>query len=125
MQDYASLSHTKWDCKYHLVFIPKYRKKSLFKELRQHLGDVFRDLAEQRESRIHEGHLRPDHVHMMISIPPKYSVAQVVGVVSYNMNAPRGDIVEANIVDSTGESMVVTFYVSQDSGTWQIYSIGR
>jgi putative transposase len=74
-----SLRHTAWDCKYHVVFIPKYRKKVLFKELRSHLGEVFRALAEERESRIEEGHLQPDHVHMLISIPPKYSVAQVVG----------------------------------------------
>ena len=81
MEDIGSLSHTKWDCKYHLVFIPKYRRKSLYKELRQHLGDVFRSLAERRESRVEEGHLMADHVHMLISIPPKYSVAQVVGFI--------------------------------------------
>jgi putative transposase len=70
MDEYQSLSHTKWDCKYHMVFIPKCRRKTLYIELRRHLGDVFRRLAEQRESRIEEGHLMPDHVHMMISIPP-------------------------------------------------------
>ena len=77
--DYETLSHSKWDCKYHVVFIPKYRKKALFAELRRHLGSVFRTLAEQKESRIEEGHLMPDHVHMLISIPPKYAVAHVVG----------------------------------------------
>ena len=76
-----SLSHTKWECKYHVVFIPKYRRKVLYEELRQHLGDVFRKLALQKESRIEEGHLMPDHVHMMISIPPKYAVSQVVGFI--------------------------------------------
>ena len=76
-----SLQHTKWECKYHVVFIPKYRRKALFGELRQHLGLVFRELAAQRECRVEEGHLAPDHVHMLISIPPKYSVAQVVGYV--------------------------------------------
>lgn len=74
-----SLAHTRWDCKFHIVFIPKYRKKSLFNELRKHLGDVFRQLARQRECTIHEGHTQADHVHMLISIPPKYAVAQVVG----------------------------------------------
>ena len=64
-----------------MVFIPKYRKKTIFGRLRQHLGGVLRRLAEQRESRIEEGHLMPDHVHMMISIPPKYSVAQVIGYI--------------------------------------------
>src|SRR5205814_4149102 len=81
MDDYESLSHTKWDCKYHVVFIPKCRRKTLYVELRQHLGEVFRQLAGQKESRIEEGHLLVDHVHMMISIPPKYAVSQVVGYI--------------------------------------------
>ena len=81
MDDYESLSHTKWDCKYHVVFIPKYRRKVLYGRLRRYLGDVFRKLALQKESRIEEGHLMPDHVHMMISIPPKYAVSQVVGFI--------------------------------------------
>ena len=81
MEDEASLSHTKWECKYHIVFIPKCRRKTLYQELRRHLGEVFRRLAEQKESQIEEGHLQPDHVHMMISIPPKYAVSQVVGYI--------------------------------------------
>lgn len=79
MNDVESLSHTKWECKYHVVWIPKYRKKSLYGELRRYLGSTFRELAMQRESRVIEGHLLPDHVHVLISIPPKYAVAQVVG----------------------------------------------
>ena len=81
MPDIETLSHTKWDCKYHVVFIPKYRRKALYHELRQHLGEVFRALAEQKECRIEEGHLMGDHVHMLLSMPPKYSVAQVVGFI--------------------------------------------
>jgi putative transposase len=81
MDDYESLSHTKWDCKYQVVFIPKYRRKVLYGELRQYLGEVFRRLALQKESRIEQGHLMPDHVHMMILIPPKYAVSQVVGFI--------------------------------------------
>jgi len=81
MDDYQSLSHTRWDCKYHVVFIPKCRRKMLYGELRRHLGSVFRTLAEQRECRIEEGHLMADHVHMLISIPPKYSVAQAIGYI--------------------------------------------
>ena len=81
MSNYKSLNHTKWECKYHIVFIPKYRKKRIYGEIRRELAEVFRRLAEQRESRIEEGHLLPDHVHMMISIPPKYSVSQVIGYV--------------------------------------------
>jgi putative transposase len=81
MDEYKSLCHTKWDCKYHVVFIPKNRRKMLYVELRKYLGEVFRRLAEQRECVIEEGHLMIDHVHMMISIPPKYSVSQVVGYI--------------------------------------------
>ena len=81
MSDYRSLSHAKWECKYHVVFIPKYRKKAVYGQLRKSLGKVFRTLAEQRESYIEEGHLMPDHVHIMISIPPKHAVAQVVGYI--------------------------------------------
>ena len=79
MNDSETLSHTQWECKYHVVFIPKYRRKVLYGELRRYLGEVFRQLAMQRESRVEEGHLMADHVHMMVAIPPKYSVAQVVG----------------------------------------------
>jgi REP-associated tyrosine transposase len=79
MNDVESLSHTKWECKYHIVYIPKYRKKALYGALRQQLGEVLKQLAMQRGSRIEEGHLRRDHVHMLVSIPPKYSVSQVVG----------------------------------------------
>ena len=81
MNVYESLSHTKWDCKYHVIFIPKYRRKSLFSELRRHLGRVFRDLAEQKECEIEEGHLMRDHVHMLIKVPPKYAVSAVVGFI--------------------------------------------
>ena len=79
MNEYQSLSHTKWECKYHVVFIPKYRRKVLYGQIRTELGEVFRELARQKESRIDEGHLQGDHVHMLLSIPPKYAVAQVVG----------------------------------------------
>ncbi len=78
MDEFQSLSHTVWDCKYHVVWIPKCRRKVLYAELRKHLGQVFRTLAQQKESKILEGHLMVDHVHMLISIPPKYGVSQVV-----------------------------------------------
>jgi putative transposase len=76
-----SLNHTKWECKYHIVWIPKYRRKTIFKELRPYLGAVVKDLASQKECKIEEGHLMLDHVHILISIPPKYSIAQVVGFI--------------------------------------------
>jgi len=82
MDEVERLSHTKWECKYHVVFIPKYRRRVLYGQLRQHLGEVLRELARQKESRIEEGHLLPDHVHMMISVPPKYAVSQVVWGIS-------------------------------------------
>ena len=81
MDEVESLSHTKWECKYHVVFIPKCRRKTLYQELRRHLGEVFRKLAEQKESEIEEGHLQSDHVHMMIAIPPPHAVSQVMGYI--------------------------------------------
>ena len=78
---YESLRHTCWECKYHIVFIPKYRKKKLYGELKKYMGELFRELAKQKECNIVEGHLMADHVHMLISIPPKYAVAQVVGFI--------------------------------------------
>jgi putative transposase len=76
-----SLSHSTWECKYHVVFIPKCRRRVLYEELRLHLGEVFHHLARQKESEIEEGHLLLDHVHMLIAIPPKYAVSQVIGFI--------------------------------------------
>ena len=81
MNNYESLSHSVWDCKYHVVWIPKFRKNVLYSQLRVHMGEVLRELARQKESRVVEGHLMPDHVNMLISIPPKYAVASVVGYI--------------------------------------------
>ena len=79
MRDYRSLAHTKWNCKYHVVFIPKYRKKVIHGDVRNYVGEIFHELASHRDCRIEEGHLIRDHVHMCISIPPKYAVSKVVG----------------------------------------------
>ena len=81
MQTYESLKHTTWDCKYHVVFIPKCRRKVLYQGIRRELGTVFRSLAEQWECRVEEGHLMPDHVHMLMSVPPKHSVSNVMGFI--------------------------------------------
>ena len=81
MNSAESLKHTKWECKYHVVWIPKYRKKSLYQGLRRYLGELLKDLAAQKECKILEGHLVSDHVHILISIPPKYSVSQAVGFI--------------------------------------------
>lgn len=81
MHTYENLKHTTWECKYHVVFIPKYRRQALYAQLRRELGPVFRDLAEQKECKVEEGHLVPDHVHMLLSVPPKYAVSSVVGFI--------------------------------------------
>ena len=81
ISSYESLSHSKWDCKYHLVFVPKCRKRVLYGKIRKYLGPVFHELAGQRGGKIIKGNMVQDHVHMLISIPPKYSVAEVVGYI--------------------------------------------
>ena len=81
VSSYESLSHSKWDCKYHLVFVPKCRKKVLYRKIRSYLGPIFHELAKQRGSTIIKGSMVQDHVHMLISVPPKYSVAEVVGYI--------------------------------------------
>jgi putative transposase len=81
MEDIQSLCHTVWDCKYHVVWIPKYRKKVLYGKLRQELGPIIKELARQKESEVAEGKLVVDHVHVLLSVPPKYAVAQVIGFI--------------------------------------------
>jgi putative transposase len=78
-QTYNSLSHSKWDCKYHLIFVPKMRKKKLYGEIRPRLGQIFHALAVQKDCKILQGHLMPDHVHMLIEIPPKHRISEVIG----------------------------------------------
>ena len=80
-EPYKSLAHSKWNCKYHVVFIPKNRRKMVFGQIRKHLGRIIHELARQKECKILEGHLMPDHVHMCIDIPPKHSVAAVIGFI--------------------------------------------
>jgi putative transposase len=81
MEEYQSLNHTKWDCKYHVVWIPKCRKKRLYGTIKKQLVPVIRELAKQKECEIMEGRMVVDHVHMVISIPPKYAVAQAIGYI--------------------------------------------
>jgi putative transposase len=76
-----NLKHTRWECKYHVVFIPKYRRKVMYGSIRQELGSIIRELAQQKESQVEEGHLMADHVHIMLSVPPQYSVSGVVGYI--------------------------------------------
>ena len=79
MHEWQSLMHVRWDCKYHVVFIPKYRKKVIYGRLRSRVGRILRELCEQRGVELLEGHAMPDHVHLCLSIPPKYSVSHTVG----------------------------------------------
>ena len=81
IEEYERLNHSVWECKYHVVFIPKYRKKSFFGVLRTQVGPILRRLARQKGCEILEGHVMPDHVHMLISIPPKYAVSAIVGYI--------------------------------------------
>ena len=79
MHDWDSLSHVRWECKYHVVIIPKYRRKVLYGRLRRKIALILRELCRQKGIELVEGHLMPDHVHMCLSIPPKYSVAHTLG----------------------------------------------
>jgi putative transposase len=81
MKDWQSMAHVKWECKYHIVFIPKYRKKVLYGRVRRRVGEIFRQLCRYRGIEILEGHAMPDHVHMCLSIPPKFSVSMTVGYI--------------------------------------------
>lgn len=81
MENYQKLSHTTWQCKYHVIFIPKYRRRRLYGVVRRELGEVFHRLAEHKESKIEEGHIMPDHVHMLLQVPPKYALSAVVGYI--------------------------------------------
>ena len=81
MENHSSLSHTRWQCKYHVIFIPKCRRKKLFGVVKKRLGTVFHQLARQKGCWIEEGHIMPDHVHMLINVPPKLAVSAVVGFI--------------------------------------------
>lgn len=79
MHEWQSLSHLRWDCKYHVVIVPKYRKRKLYGKVKIAMGEILRELSRQRGVEILEGHLMPDHVHMCLRVPPKYSIAYVIG----------------------------------------------
>ena len=81
MHEWQSLSHVRWDCKYHIVIIPKYRKRVLYGKVKKHVGEVIREVCRQRGIELVEGHLMPDHIHMCVSIPPKHSVAFAIGFI--------------------------------------------
>ena len=131
MDKIESLNHTKWDCKYHVVFIPKNRRKVLYGQLRIHLGEVFRGLAQHKESRIEEGHLMADHVHMMISIPPKYAVSNVVGYIKGKSAIHLARVYGEQKRNFTGQSFwargyfVSTVGRDEGGGDTQLHSTSR
>jgi len=102
MNEYNHLNHATWECKYHVVFIPKYRKKSLYGMIRKKLGVVFHGLAARRECKIEAGHIMADHVHMLISIPPKYAVAQIIGFIKGKSSIWIAQNVERKVRNFTG-----------------------
>ena len=116
MQDFKSLSHAKQDCTYHLAWIPKYRKKILYGNLRKQCGDVLKELAFQKESKIEEGHLVGDHVHLLISIPPKYAVSQVVGYIKGKSAINLARTYAGRHQNSTGQSFWIRGYYVSTSG---------
>lgn len=81
MHEWQSLSHVRWECKYHIVIIPKYRKRMLYGKLKKHVGEVIKEVCRQRGIELVEGHLMPDHIHMCVSILPKHSVAFAIGFI--------------------------------------------
>ncbi len=101
-EEYNHLNHSTWDCKFHIVFIPKYRKNALYGQIRPRLGAVFHELARRKECVIEEGHIMRDHVHMLMSIPPKYSVAHVVGYVKGKSSIWVAQNIERKIKNFTG-----------------------
>lgn len=116
MDEYESLNPTKWECKYHVVFIPKCRRKTLSLQLRQYRGEVFRRLAEQKGSRIEEGYLMPDHVHMMIAIPPKYAASQVIGFIQGKSAIQRARGYRENRRNFLGQSVWARGYFGSTVG---------
>lgn len=92
MREWQSLAHVKWECKYHVVIVPKYRKKVLFGRLRGEVGKIIRQLCRQKEVELIEGHAMPDHIHLVLSIPPKYSIAMVIGYPILPRGAQRGPL---------------------------------
>jgi REP-associated tyrosine transposase len=113
MKDGQSLNHTRWDCKYHVVFIPKRRKKAIYGAIRKHLGRIFHELARQKESNIIEGCLRADHIHMCVSLPPKYAVSSVIGYIKGKSAISIARTFKGRKRNFTGESFWARgFYVS-------------
>jgi putative transposase len=120
MDDSESLKHTRWECKYHVVFIPKCRRQVLYEKLRKHLGEVFHRLAGQKECKILEGRLLVDHVHMLISIPPKYAVAHVVGYIKGKSAIHIARTFGGRVKNFTGEHFWARgYYVSTVGGDEQ------
>ena len=110
-------NHATWECKYHAVFIPKNSEKAIFGVIKKRLGDVFHELARRRESKIEEGHLMPDHVHMLTSIPPKYSVAEVIGFMKGKSSSGSRRTSSARRAISPAQFSARGYFVRRSGGT--------
>jgi REP-associated tyrosine transposase len=113
---WKSLAHSRWECKSHVVFIPKYRRKGLYGEIRASLGGIFHELAKQKECRIVEGHLLPDHVHMCIEIPPKHAVASVIGFLKGKSSLASARPFGGKLKNFTGEHFWARGYAVSTMG---------
>jgi len=115
-QKYQSSSHPKWDCKYHVVFIPEERHKPLFGQARRYLGEIFHALVRQKECQIVEGHLMADHIHMRIAIPLKYPVASVIGFLKGKSAVAPAKLLCGRERNFTGEHLWVRGYAVSTVG---------
>ena len=118
-----NLRHTRWECKYHVVFIPKYRKRSIYGWVRRELGPIIRDLAQQKESVVEEGHLMADHVHMLLSIPPKYSVSGVVGFIKGKSAIAIARTFMDRAKNFVGQNFWASGYILPEPGVKLIHSL--
>lgn len=125
MSEYNHLNHATWECKYHVVFIPKYRKKSMYGAIRRRLGEVFHELARRKECKIEEGYVMSDHVHMLISVPPKHSVAHVIGFIKGKSSIWIAQNIERKVKNFTGAKFWARGYfvstVGRDEETIRTY----
>ena len=109
MREWQSLAHVKWECKYHLAIVPKYRKKALFGRIRREIGKIIRQLCRQKEVALIEGHAMPDHVHLVLSVPPKYSICDVRWVSGRQVSHPYPSAVARGEEGLHREAFLVTW----------------
>jgi len=125
MREWQSLAHVKWECKYHVAIVPKYRKKALFGRIRREIGKIIRQLCRQKEVALIEGHAMPDHVHLVLSVPPKYSICDVRWVSGRQVSHPYPSAVARGEEGLHREAFLVTWVfvstVGMDEETIRAY----